>query len=167
MAKSAKDYAWEQIKAFCNECPLIIYQGPYNILQRGLDQEVIPWCQENGIAIAAYWVLMRGLLTGNLARNHSFDSRDKRSRWPICQGTQWQRLQDFLDVLRTVAKESGKTVAQIVTRSVLDCAGITAVLCGASSPDQARENAGSSDWQLDELHKQMIGRAVTRYTTAA
>lgn len=157
----------EQIKTFAAECPLTIYQGAYNILQCGLDHDILPWCRGNGVAVAAYWVLMRGLLTGDLVREHQFHHLDKRARWPICQGAQWQRLQDFLDVLREIAAESNRTVAQIVARWTLDCAGISVILCGASNPNQVLDNAGSMGWSLDESHKRLIKNAVAEYTAAA
>jgi aryl-alcohol dehydrogenase-like predicted oxidoreductase len=157
----------EEIQAFASECPLAIYQGPYNMLQRGLEQDIIPWCQEHNVGVAAYWVLMRGLLTGTCRRDHKFEPDDKRRLWPMCQGPAWQRLQDVLDVLRDVAAESEKSVAQIVARWTLDQPGITVLLCGATVPAQVRDNASALEWSLNDCQRERISYALASYVAAA
>jgi aryl-alcohol dehydrogenase-like predicted oxidoreductase len=153
----------EQIKAFSAECPLSIYQGPFNMLQRALDEEIAPWCRSNGVAVATYWVLMRGILTGDFARGYTFAVNDKRGRWPICQDGNWQRLQDLLDILRDVARESGKTVAQVVVRWALEQSAVSTVLCGASRARQVRENAEAMNWTIQAAYRQRILKALSDY----
>ena len=64
------------------------------------------------------------------------------------QGEEWRRNQDFLDRLREIADEAGKTVAQLVVNWTIHRPGITAALCGAKRPEQIRETAGAMGWRL-------------------
>ena len=78
-------------------------QPPYNMLQREIEADIVPWCREHNVAIACYWPLMKGLLAGKLARDHQFAASDGRAKYPMFQGDEWQKNQDFLDELRAIA----------------------------------------------------------------
>ena len=99
----------EQMKEFAAVCPLAAYQPHYNMLQREMERTHLPWCVANGVSVVVYWPLMKGLLAGKLARDHVFDKRDGRPKYPMFQGQEWQKNQDFVDDLRTIAKDAGGT----------------------------------------------------------
>lgn len=140
----------EQIKAFHDVCPLGAVQLKYNLLQREIENEIIPWCQSQNIAVMAYWPLMKGLLAGKLPRDHAFAANDARVRYPIFQGLLWEVNQNFVDDLRKIASSLERTVAQITVNWTIFRSGITAALCGAKRPEQIVENAGAMDWRLDD-----------------
>ena len=96
----ASNCTLEQLQAFHAVWPLAAVQLPYNMLQRDIEQRTLPWCRANNIAVTVYWPLMKGLLAGKLARDHQFDARDSRRNYPMYQGDEWQKNQDFLDALR-------------------------------------------------------------------
>jgi aryl-alcohol dehydrogenase-like predicted oxidoreductase len=149
-AKSAgaSNLRLEDLKRFHAVCPVAAVQLPYNMLQRGIEQETIPWCQANQVAVMVYWPLMKGLLAGKLQRDHVFDQADSRLKYPMFQGEEWQRNQDFLDRLREVAAGLGATVAQLVVAWTIAQQGITAALCGAKRPDQIAETASALQLKL-------------------
>ncbi|MFO0901023.1 MAG: aldo/keto reductase [Pirellulales bacterium] len=158
-----------QLEEFAAVCPLSAYQPPYNMLQRDIEADIVPWCREHQVAICIYWPLMKGLLAGKLARDHQFDPRDGRVKYPMFQGEEWQRNQDFLDRLREIAAEMGRSVAQVVLNWTIHQPGITSALCGAKRPDQIADNAGALGWELsaEQLAKidealQERGQPVTR-----
>jgi aryl-alcohol dehydrogenase-like predicted oxidoreductase len=136
------------------------------MLQRETAADLIPWCRQNNVALMAYWPLMKGLLAGQLARDHRFDPADPRLRYPIFQGKLWQANQDFLDEIRTVASSVGKTVAQVVVNWTFNFPGVTAALCGAKRPGQVRETAASIGWTLDRATLQRIESAYERWQEA-
>ncbi|MSQ97328.1 MAG: aldo/keto reductase [Gemmataceae bacterium] len=152
----------EQMKEFASACPLAAYQPHYNMFQREMEQSHLPWCIANCVSVLVYWPLMKGLLAGKLMRDHVFDERDGRPKYPMFQGQEWQKNQDFVDELRTIAMETGRTVAQLVLNWTFHQPGITAVLAGAKHPEQIRENAGSMDWKLSEAHLALINDALGR-----
>ncbi|GIX04419.1 MAG: general stress protein [Planctomycetaceae bacterium] len=150
----------EQLQAFHRVCPLTAYQPHYNMLQREIEQAQLPWCVSVGVAVVVYWPLMKGLLAGQLSREHVFDPRDGRQKYPMFQGTEWQKNQDFLDRLRPLAHARGVSVAQLVLNWTIQRAGITVALCGAKRPEQIRDNAAAMQWQLTPAEIADIDRAI-------
>jgi aryl-alcohol dehydrogenase-like predicted oxidoreductase len=150
----------EQMEAFVAECPISAVQMPYNMLQRDIEQQTIPWCRDRNIAVMVYWPLMKGLLAGKMRRNSELDERDSRRKYPMYQGDEWQKNQDFLDRLRKIADEAGRTVAQLVVAWTIDQPGITSALCGAKRPAQIEETAGAMAWQLSPDQRVQIDRAL-------
>jgi aryl-alcohol dehydrogenase-like predicted oxidoreductase len=151
-----------QLEEFHAVCPITAVQPPYNMLQRDIERDALPWCRERGIAVCAYWPLMKGLLAGKLARNHVFRPGDGRAKYPMFQGQEWQRNQDFLDELRSIAANVGKTVAQVVINWTIHQPGITAALCGAKRPDQILETAAAMGWRLTPQQFSQIDAALAR-----
>ena len=150
----------EQTKRFHAICPLSAVQPPYNMLLRGIEAELIPWCQQNQISVIPYWPLMKGLLAGRLTRSHPFRAGDGRQKYSAFQGTEWQKNHDLLDQLRTIADSAGKTVAQLVVNWTIHQVGITAALCGAKRGYQIEETAEAMNWVLTPGQRAKIQAAL-------
>jgi aryl-alcohol dehydrogenase-like predicted oxidoreductase len=161
-AVGVSNFSFAQLAEFHAVCPIAAVQPPYNMLQRDIERDVLPWCRERGIAVCIYWPLMKGLLAGKLAREHVFAPGDGRAKYPMFQGAEWQRNQDFLDELRPLAAELGKTLAQLVVNWTIHRPGITAALCGAKRPAQIRETAGALGWRLSAEQEAKIDAALVR-----
>src|SRR5215212_1809771 len=93
----------EQMEEFHAVCPITATQMPYNMLQRGVEKQTIPWCRERNISVMVYWPLMKGLLAGKLPRGRELSEGDNRRNYPMYQGDELQKNQDFIDQLREVA----------------------------------------------------------------
>ena len=130
------------------------------MLQRQIERDTLPWCREHGVSVMVYWPLMKGLLTGRIERNNQLDERDPRRNWPMYQGEEWQKNQDFLDELRPIARELGKPLSEVVINWTIHRQGITSALCGAKRPGQIRENAAAMSWQLSREHTARIDAAI-------
>jgi aryl-alcohol dehydrogenase-like predicted oxidoreductase len=163
----ASNCTLEQFRAFHAVCPLSAVQLPYNMLQRDIEQRTIPWCRQNGIAVAVYWPLMKGLLTGSLKRDHVFAANDPRPKWPMYQNDEWRKNQDFVDRLREAAALTGHTVAQLVVNWTMHQPGVTVVLCGAKRPWQIEETAGAMGWPLTLEQEALIEAAIAERGQAA
>jgi aryl-alcohol dehydrogenase-like predicted oxidoreductase len=149
-----------ELREFHAICPLAAVQLPYNMLQRDIEEDTIPWCREQGIAVTAYWPLMKGLLAGRLAKGAALDERDSRRKYPMYQGIEWERNQTFVDELRRIAGDAGRTVAQVVVNWTINRPGVTAALCGAKRPWQIEETAGAMGWQLSLELNAAVKRAI-------
>lgn len=165
-AAGASNLRLEDLKRFHAVCPVAAVQLPYNMLQRGIEQETIPWCQANKVAVMVYWALMKGLLAGKLARDHVFDPADSRKKYPMFQGEEWERNQDFVDRLREIADGLGASVAQLVIAWTIAQPGITAALCGAKRPAQIAETAAAMQLELTPAVLDQIDRALAERGTA-
>jgi aryl-alcohol dehydrogenase-like predicted oxidoreductase len=161
------NFTIEQMEEFHAVCPITAVQMPYNMLQRNIEKHTIPWCRERNIAVMVYWPLMKGLLSGKLQRGQALDERDNRRTYPMYQGDELQKNQDFIDELRKVADSAGHSVAQLVVNWTISQPGITAALCGARRPAQIEETAGAMGWQLTDEQRDIIDAAIAGRGTAA
>lgn len=149
-----------QYEAFHAVCPISADQPHYNMLQREIEQERLPWCRAHGVSVNVYWPLMKGFLAGKLPRNHQWDPRDGRQKYPVFQGDQWDRTHDFLDKLRPIAANAGRTLAQLAVAWTIQRPGITTALCGAKRPEQIEETAAAMLWQLTAEELRLVDAAI-------
>jgi len=152
----------DQLEEFGAECPISALQPPYNMLQREIEKDLLPWCRSRDVSVFVYWPLMKGLLAGKLGRDHQFAPGDGRAKYPMFQGDEWQKNNDFLDELRLIAESIGKTIAQVVVNWTIHQPGITAALCGAKRPEQIIETAAAMDWELSPVQLVQIEQALER-----
>lgn len=154
LAIGASNCSLAQLQEFHAVCPLAAHQPAYNMLQREIEAEVVPWCVARGISTIAYWPLLKGLLAGGLRREHVFAAGDGRAKYPMFQGREWQRNMDLVERLKDIAAgvrvPAGRpcSVAQLVVNWTIRQRGVTAALCGAKRPEQIRETAGAMGWPM-------------------
>lgn len=156
-----------QMQDFAAECPIDAFQPPYNMLQRGIEADTLPWCRENNVAVLVYWPLLKGLLAGKFPRDLVLPEGDSRRKYPMYQGEEWQKNLDLVDRLREIAESAGHTVAELVINWTIRQPGITSALCGARRPEQIRETAGGADWQLTPDQQAAVDQALADRGPAA
>ena len=142
------NYSVEQLEEWRRHAPLHSVQPRYNLLERQIEKDVLPYCREHGLAVLAYSPLARGLLTGKFTENPTFKPGDSRQTDKRFTGEAYKRNLRIVEKLKALAAEKGKTVAQLAVRWVLDQPGVTVALWGARTPEQIREAAGVSGWRL-------------------
>ena len=138
----------EQATKFAAVCPIVALQPYFNMFQQEAVEELRPFATHNSISMVCYWVLMKGLLSGHLTRDHVFDPADRRLTYPIFQGQAWQDAQNVLDHLRRIANELDITVSQLVVAWSLARPGVSVALLGAKRPEQIMESAQSMYMKL-------------------
>ncbi len=159
-AVGASNLTVAQLEEFAAECPLAAFQPPYNMLMRQIENDTLPWCRERGVAVLVYWPLMKGLLAGKISRDYVFGPDDSRHKYPMFLGEDRQKNHDLVDRLQAIARTAGHSVAELVINWTIHQTGITAALCGAKRPDQIRECAGGSGWQLTSEQLAQIDQAL-------
>ena len=157
----------EQLEEFHAVCPISAVQPHFNMLQQEITHDILPWCEANGASAIIYWPLMKGLLAGKLSRDHQFAPGDGRAKYPMFQGEEWQKNQDFVDALRQLAIEIGRTVSDVVINWTIHHPGITAALCGAKRPYQISETAAALSWRLSADQRARIDQAIADRGPAA
>lgn len=155
-----------QLEEFHRECPIVACQPPYNMLQREIEADILPWCQKHGVSAVTYWTLMKGLLSGKYPREHQFAEKDTRRGYEVFQGEQWEQNQNVVDVLRGISQELDRPISEIVVNWTIHQPGITVALCGARSPNQIIETARAMSWKLSPLHLQKIELALEKRLAA-
>jgi aryl-alcohol dehydrogenase-like predicted oxidoreductase len=142
------NFTLEQLQEARKHAPLISFQPGYNLIDRGIEQEIVPWCQRSGVGITAYAPMARGLLTGKFNQDSSFADDDVRARDPRFQGERFEKLLAVLDVLKGEAKKLGKTPGQVAIAWVIQRPGLTLAICGAKTAGQVEENVRGAGWEL-------------------
>jgi aryl-alcohol dehydrogenase-like predicted oxidoreductase len=130
-------------------------QPAYNLLWRSVEKNVLPLCGRYGIAVLPYSPLCQGALAGRFRRLEDLpsDSRNSNRRF---QPDSFPRVMEVLDAVILVASKYGKTPSQIALRWLLDQKSVTAVIVGASKPEQLEENLGAFNWQLEPADRQRL-----------
>ena len=126
-------------------------QPQYSALWRAPEKDVIPLCEANGISQIVWSPLAQGVLTGKYKPGEKVppDSRAaNRSMNRFIK--QWLKDETLTAVqsLRPIADEAGLTLSQLALAWVLHQRNVTAVITGATRPEQVRENAKAADVQL-------------------
>lgn len=150
----------EQLDRFASACPLSACQMPYNMLQRGIEEAVLPWCRSHDVAMVVYWPLMKGLLAGRMERGQVFPPSDSRHKYPMFNGIEFERNLDFVAALRPVATRLGCDLSELVLAWTAEQSGITSVLFGATTPAQVAENARGLAVHLDDQARADIRAAI-------
>ena len=125
-------------------------QERYSMLDRQIESGRLRKCRKSGIAMLAYSPLAQGLLTGKVGPYREFPEGDQRREYSHFSRDSRKKVIAFLDAIKPVADAHGLTVAQLVLAWTAYQPGITHVLAGARSPEQASENARAGEVELSE-----------------
>ena len=141
-------------------------QIEYSLVSRGIEDEILPACRELGIAITAYGVLSRGLLSGHWSRDRATTGSDFRAHAPRFAAENLDRNLALVEALRRVAEAQGATVAQAAIAWVLSRGDDVIPLVGARTRDQLSETLGALDLALTPDDLAAIERAVPQEAVA-
>lgn len=152
------NYDAEQMKTAESAIRLASNQVPYSMVNRGIEEVVVPYCLANKKAILAYSPLERGLLTGKIKPGHHFQEGDHRAQHKYFSEDNVKRVNVFLDKLRPMASDKGASLGQLVLRWTIEKPGITVALVGARNAEQAVQNAKAVDVKLSAEELSFISR---------
>jgi aryl-alcohol dehydrogenase-like predicted oxidoreductase len=165
-AIGVSNFSAAQMEEFGHVAPLASDQPPYNIFERDIDSETLPWCAANGVAVLTYSSLCRSLLGGRMHRGMKFESGDIRAVDPKFREPRFSQYMTAVERLASLARERyGKSVAQLAARWVLDRPGVSVALWGAKRPDQLDAVSGVMGWKLDPSTMAEIDRIVSESVT--
>jgi aryl-alcohol dehydrogenase-like predicted oxidoreductase len=161
-AIGVSNFSVAQMEAFGSIAPLHSNQPPYNLFERAIDADVLPYCERKSIAVLTYSSLCRSLLGGRLALDTQFPEGDIRRVDPKFQPPRFAQYLDAVARLDAFARERyGKRVLHLALRWVLDRPGVSAALWGAKRPDQLDAIDEVLGWSLEASAMQAIDAIVT------
>ncbi len=144
-------------------------QPLYNLLDRDVEWELIPVCQNEGLGVIPWSPLRGGWLSGKFHRGMTAPPADTRIKQATEQG--WSESWDtyntedtwrVIDALEAVAKESGKSMAQVALNWVVNRPGVTAPIVGARTLKQLEDNLGAVGWSLTPEQTTRLNDASTK-----
>ncbi len=139
--------------------PIADLQIEYSLISRGIEAEILPTCRELGIAITAYGVLSRGLISGHWSSAREGE-RDFRGSSPRFTGENLARNLALVERLRSIADGFGASVAQVAIAWVLARGTDIIPLVGARRRDRLEESLGALDLALSEADLAALAEAV-------
>jgi aryl-alcohol dehydrogenase-like predicted oxidoreductase len=149
-AIGVSNYSPEQMERFRGVAPLHTIQPPYNLFEREIERDVLPYAAGHGITTLAYGALCRGLLSGAMSADRRFASDDMRKNTdPKFQAPQFAEYLNAASKLDAFARENfGKRVIHLAVRWLLEQPGVGIALWGARRPDQLVPVSEVSGWSL-------------------
>ena len=164
-AIGVSNYSPAQMDVFRAVASLDAVQPPYNLFEREIDADVLPYAKRTGLTVLSYGALCRGLLSGRMNLETRFDGDDLRKVDPKFQGARFRQYLAAVDDLKKLARERfGKSVLALAVRWVLD-QGPTIALWGARSPGQLDPIGEIDDWHIDAAAKREIDAILKRCIT--
>ncbi|PMR74006.1 aldo/keto reductase [Billgrantia endophytica] len=145
--------------------PIADVQIEYSLVSRGIEDAILPTCRELGIAVTAYGVLSRGLISGHWHPG-AFKQGDTRSFGPRFQGENLDANLKLVEALRQVADAKGLTVAQIAIAWVMAQGQDIIPLIGARRPDRLAESLQGASVELTSKDLATIEFAIPRNAVA-
>lgn len=144
--------------------PVAALQIEYSLVSRGIEAEILPAAHELGVAVTAYGVLSRGLISGHWSAERQARTRDFRAILPRFQGENLARNLALVEALGAIAREKGATTAQLAIAWVMArgaALGATVVpLVGARHRERLAESLGATGVALDARDLARIEAAV-------
>jgi aryl-alcohol dehydrogenase-like predicted oxidoreductase len=135
-------------------------QIEYSLISRGLEQEILPACRELDVAITAYGVLSRGLISGHFDAQRELAANDFRAHAPRFVGENRAHNLALVEALRTLAETKGVTVAQLAIAWVLGRGEDIVALVGARTRERLAEALGALDVELSAEELAELERAI-------
>jgi aryl-alcohol dehydrogenase-like predicted oxidoreductase len=164
-AIGVSNFSVSQMEQFRRVAPLHVLQPPYNLFERGIEADLLPYCRENRIAMLGYGALCRGLLSGRMKAGTVFDGDDLRRTDPKFIEPRFAQYVAAVEKLDRLAQQRfGKRVIHLAVRWMLD-QGITTALWGARHPDQLNPVDEVIGWSLDAPAKAEIDRILRETVT--
>ena len=161
-AVGVSNYSPAQMDSFRRVAPIHTTQPPYNLFEREIEKDVLPYAQKAEIAVLAYGALCRGLLSGRMTAASRFDGDDLRK---VDAKFQRPRFGQYLSAVaaldRFARKQYGKGVLALAVRWILDQGG-TIALWGARRPEQLAPIDEVMGWSLDAAARQEIDRILEK-----
>ncbi|SMG48783.1 aldo/keto reductase [Paraburkholderia susongensis] len=162
-ALGVSNFSPAQMDAFRRVAPLSATQPPYNLFERDIDRDVLPYAKRHGLVALAYGALCRGLLAGRIGVETRFEGDDLRLRDPKFREPRREQYVAAVKALNAFARDNfDKPVLALAVRWVLD-RGPTIALWGARRPAQLDGIDDVFGWRLDEKAFRQIDAIVANF----
>jgi aryl-alcohol dehydrogenase-like predicted oxidoreductase len=141
----------EQMKRAQAIAPITSLQPPYSMLRRKIEEQILPFTEENNIGVIVYSPMLSGLLTGGMTKERAakLEPGDWRSRNPEFQEPKLSRNLALVEVLREIGKRHGRSPGEVAVAWTLRKAAVTGAIVGSRSPEQIDGIIGAGEFRLD------------------
>jgi aryl-alcohol dehydrogenase-like predicted oxidoreductase len=132
--------------------PVETLQPPYNMLNRGIEEEILPYCAKQDVGVIVYSPMRSGLLTGKMTRERvqNLPSDDWRRNKSDFQEPRLSKNLELVELLREMGTEHGRSPGEVAIAWTLRHPAVTAAIVGGRRPDQVDGIIGAAGFSLSE-----------------
>ena len=124
-------------------------QPPYNLFNRGIEEDVLPRCREHDIGLLVYGPLSHGLLSGRFDPSTLDEDDWRRGHEPFADEALERNL-EVVERLKEFAEQRGHTLAQLAVAWVIAQPGVHVAITGARRPAHVEGIAPAAEIRLSE-----------------
>ena len=159
--------AWQVCEAVwtsksLNLAPFISVQPEYNMINREVETDLMPFCHAYGIGVLPYVPLASGFLTGKYRVGEPIPDGTRLSGNARAQERALtERNFGILSNLEEFAREKGYPMVELAINWLLADECVSSVIAGATSIEQVKANSRAADWQLSKGDKKDVDAILT------
>ena len=166
LALGVSNYSTAQMDAWRKVAPLDAVQPPYNLFEREIEADVLPYALEHKLLVLAYGAICRGLLSGRMTAETQFEGDDLRLSDPKFKPDRRGQYINAVEELKRFARERyDKTILGLALRWILDRGDTMIALWGARNPGQLKAVDEAMGWKLSAGDYAEIDRILARTVT--
>ncbi|MFZ0368848.1 MAG: aldo/keto reductase [Halobacillus sp.] len=163
-AIGVSNFSPEQMDIFREAAPIHTLQPPYNLFERDIEKDILPYVQEHNMTTISYGSLCRGLLSGKMSSDREFEGDDLRNEDPKFQQPRFKQYLNAVQELDHLAQNRyGKRVLHLALRWVLDQPGSGVALMGGRRPDQLDPVKEVENFSIDQETMQDIDEILRKH----
>jgi len=149
-ALGVSNFSVSQMRRIQQIAPITSLQPPYSLLDRAIEEEILPFCQQQRIGVIAYSPMASGLLSGKMtrARVAALPSDDWRSHSAQFAEPQLSRSLYLVETLRDIGVRHGRTAGEVAIAWTLRRPEVTGAIVGARRPEQLDGVIGAGAFRL-------------------
>jgi aryl-alcohol dehydrogenase-like predicted oxidoreductase len=167
------NFKLSEIEACMKTRRVDVVQYGWNMFDRRMQTEILPYCEQNGVGFMAYGSLAFGLLTGTFTEDHDFGGADWRARQGNMGAIKMFRAlfgpEKFTDNVRAVnelkpiAARYGKSLPQLALRWAISHPAVSTALVGCRNVAEVEDNSGADGWSISDDDLKAIDAIFAKY----
>lgn len=165
-AIGASNVSAEDLEQYVAAGQIDAIQERYSMIDKEIEQTLLPITRRNDIATLSYSSLALGLLTGAIDPAREFTGDDQRKDNPRFSAANRQKVANLKQAIAPITEQHKASMAQIVIAWTLAQPGITFALCGARNAEQALDNARAGEITLGADELTIIDKAIATHLTS-
>lgn len=147
------NYTGDALKEVAAAGGVVTAQNQYSLLERGIEQDVLPIMQEASMGVLTYGTLAGGILSGKYQEPPQFDKADVRKFfYKYYEGTAFKKTQALLERLKTF----GHPLVEVAINWVRQQNGVSSVIVGCRNVQQVQSNEAALEWELSSEQLALI-----------
>lgn len=125
-----------------------VVQSQYHMLERGVEQEVLPYCNAHDVGLVPYFPLAGGFLTGKYKRGEPAPPGSRGETNEYVQRYMTDTNYDTIEQLEAWAADRERSLNELAEAWLLAQPGVCSVISGATKLEHVLSNANAADWTL-------------------